>query len=115
MLGYNFEILYKPGVDNKAADGLSCIEQTEVNTTVLLLALTVPSFVQLQDIYMELDLDDYIQRLVQQCNEGTVSKKGYTIIQERLFYKGLMVLPRESIHIPLILHEYHDVVYGGYS
>lgn len=56
LLGYNFEILYKPGVDNKTADSLSRIEQVEANTTVLLLALTVPSVFQLQDIYRELDV-----------------------------------------------------------
>lgn len=68
---------------------------------------------QIQDIYKELEENEVIQGLVAQCQAGQLTKKGYAVIQEKLFYKGRLVLPRESKHIPLILQEYHDGVQGG--
>lgn len=59
----------------RAADGLSRIDPSEVNTIVLLMALIVPSAIQLQDLYKELDEDEYIQKLRSKVQEG-VMKKG---------------------------------------
>lgn len=45
LLPYEFEILYKPGVDNKVADGLSPIQYTSLAVfTPGLFALIVPLY-----------------------------------------------------------------------
>lgn len=37
------------------------------------------------------------------------------MVSGSVFYKGRLVLPRTSQHIPLLLHEYYDRIQGGHS
>lgn len=37
------------------------------------------------------------------------------MLQGKLYYKGCLVLPSDSVYIPLILREYHDSLLGGHS
>lgn len=47
--------------------------------------------------------------------EGTVTKPEYIIREDKLFYKGRLVVPRNSKYITLILQEFHDGLQGGHS
>lgn len=111
LLGYDFEIIYKLRLENKADDGLSRIS----SLTTMLLALTVPKIIQMQDIYKEVDGNEGIQRKIVQCNEGSMINKGYTVIHGRLLYKKRLVIPRDSQYVALLLQEYHDGLQGGHS
>lgn len=116
LLGYNFDIIYNPGVENKAADGLSrMVSHHEVNATTLLLALTVPSTIQLQDIFKGIEEDDKIQGMIKMVKEENTSNKAYSVREGRFFYKKRLIIPRTSKHIPLILREFHDGLQGGHS
>ena len=42
-------------------------------------------------------------------------KKKYTIIGGHLLYKDGLVIPYLSVHIPLILFEFHNGLARGYS
>lgn len=116
LLGYDFEIVYKAGVENKVADGLSRVMIGRQTTSEgLLFALTVSSTIQMQNILDEIDVKEEIHKLMREVAVGSIEKKGYTVVSGRLFYKNYLVLPRLSVHIPQILHEYHDGVMGGHS
>ena len=116
IMGYDFEIEYKVGSENKVADGLSRIVHTENKTDAsALMALTVPANLQIHDLYSEIDGDSQIQALLQKLRKKQPVKAGYAIVADRLFYKKRLVLPKESRFIPLILLEYHDGVLGGHS
>ncbi|CAA7016982.1 unnamed protein product [Microthlaspi erraticum] len=95
LLGFEFDIVYKPGVENKAAD--------------------VPANLQLQDIYKEITEDVQIQEQVTRVLEGKEEKKEYAVVEGRLMKNGRLVIPRSSSHIPLILKEFHAGVIGGHS
>lgn len=116
ILGYDFEIEYKQGSENKAADGLSRIVTSQSGSAAaLLMALTVPSTLQLQDLYKEIDTDAEIQGTLSQVLQDNSPRPGYTVMNGRLFFKHRLVIPSSSLTIPVILKEYHDAVFGGHS
>lgn len=116
LLGFQFDIIYKPGIDNKAADGLSRqIQQNVIQGCSLLLSLSVPTVLQLQDIYAEIEHDVDIQNIKRQLLAGEPVKKGLSVIDGRVWYKRRLLIPKTSRFIPLILSEFHDGVTGGHS
>lgn len=116
LLGYDFEIVYKKGSENKAADGLSrIVRESGVSRDMLLGAITVTSSLQMQEIFEEVDSDKELKKRVHAVTVGSEQKQGYSVIGGRLFYKNRLVLSRSSRFIPMILSEYHDGVMGGHS
>ncbi|CAA7062547.1 unnamed protein product [Microthlaspi erraticum] len=116
LFGFEFDIVYKPGVENKAEDGLSRIhhEAKQMSSTQLM-SITVPAVLQLQDIYKEIAEDVQIQDQLTRVLEGKEEKTEFTVSNGRLLKNGRLVIPRSSSHIPLILKEYHAGVIGGHS
>jgi len=116
LLNYDFDILYKPGIDNKAADGLSRMVQPMGSFyAVWLMAFTVPTVLQLQDIYDEIDNSSTMQDLIKSCQADKTGKPSYTVRDGRLWWKNRLVLPKDSKFLPLILEEYHSGLLGGHS
>ncbi|KAL0544392.1 hypothetical protein IC582_019507 [Cucumis melo] len=93
LLGYDFEILYQPGLLNKAADALSRVEPRielhEMTTSGILIVAKLKK-------------------------EQEVGGK-FEWKNDRLLYKGRLVLPWTSSLIPRLLHSFHDSVLGGHS
>lgn len=116
LLGFDFIIVYKPGCDNKAAYGLSRIERNVVGEmNSLLLALTIPVALQLEDIYKEIEACMEIQKKIQGIKEGGIVNAKFRVIDGKLWYKPRLVIPKDSASIPLLLSEYHDGQQGGHS
>lgn len=112
LLGYDMEIVYKPGIENKAADGLSRVPHS---SSASLLALTVPAVIQLQELFKEIESDSTIQSHIQQLKSSTGTELHYRVLEGKLWYKNRLVIPKSSIFIPLILHEFHDSHIGGHA
>ena len=110
LLGFDFDIHYKPGLENKAADALS---RRGVSTE--LMALSIPTAIQLKDVEKELALDPALQQLREEVLAHVGDHKDYEVIQGRLLRKGRIVLPRTSSLIGVILRELHDGLMGGHG
>lgn len=88
LLGFQFDIIYKPCIDNEASYGLSRQMQTvEAGGRILCLSLSFHVVLQLQDIYAEIEQDADIQTLKRQITAGETVKKGLTVINGRVWYK----------------------------
>lgn len=112
LLGFDFDILYKPGCENKAADGLS----RSMSMASLLFTLSVPTVLQWQDLFLEIQQDETIQLLIKKVLEKQGVSSGKLIVRdEKLWSKKRLVIPRSSRFIPLILKECHDSKNGGHS
>ncbi|OIT22895.1 hypothetical protein A4A49_34336 [Nicotiana attenuata] len=80
VLAYDFEIEYKKGKENKAADALSRLPLVKVDA----MALSTMKTDLLELIMNSWELDDKLQTLIQSLKEKKDVAKGYTFIHEQL-------------------------------
>lgn len=110
LLGFDFDIHYKPGLENKAADALS-----RRGAMTELMALVVPSAIQLEDIETEVARDPELLKLCNEIKEDLAGHPDYSVVQGRLLRKGKLVLPKQSPLVEVVLHELHDGRMGGHG
>lgn len=111
LLGYQFEVKYKPGMDNKAADALSrCYDDADLNTLIY-----YPQWTDSKKLLDEVNNDSEIQKKIQEVVADPTSKPGYSVKQGVLFYQGRLVISPKSSSIPLLLEEFHCTPSGGHS
>ncbi|KAI0523375.1 hypothetical protein KFK09_005770 [Dendrobium nobile] len=110
LLGYDFEIQYRPGVENKAADALSrCVGELQE------VAVSVPLMIDWGAIQEESMQNEELKKVREGLMKGSSNHSGYYLEGERLLYQGRFVMPRTSVHIPHILQEFHGSAVGGHS
>lgn len=109
LLGYQFDIQYRPGLENKAADALS-----RMQPSVNVLVLTTSEVLQLWEI-KEVVADEVMGKVVSELQEGVNVNLGYALIHGILCYHGKIVLPSHSPIVTLMLQECHDAKIGGHS
>ena len=64
LLGYSFEVMYKPGLENKAADALS-----RIPPLVQLNQLTTPNIIDVSMIKEEMNNDEKLQKIRREIEE----------------------------------------------
>ncbi|KAI0497126.1 hypothetical protein KFK09_023454 [Dendrobium nobile] len=110
LLGYDFEIQYRPGGENKAADALSrCLGELQT------VGVSVPLMLDWAAIKVESSKDEGLEKIRADLLREGDSHPGYSVEGDRLLYQGRFVMPRTSIHIPNILQEFHGSAVGGHS
>lgn len=110
LLGYDFEIQYKPGLDNKAADALS-----RMAPGPYLNVLSTPNLLDVELIKLELQVDEYLTKIMTDLKQDPDSHPKFSLQQGDLRYKNRMVLSKTSTLLPSILHLYHNTVLEGHS
>lgn len=110
LMGYDFDIQYKPGLENKAVDALS-----RVGSEPTLAALSIPRLKVLEELETQVMADEGLRQIVEALQEDPNSVTGYSMVQGQLLYKHRLVLPRHSPLIKAVLHELHDGCVGGHS
>ncbi|KAA0040679.1 Ty3/gypsy retrotransposon protein [Cucumis melo var. makuwa] len=111
LLGYTFDVEYKPGVENKAADALSKVTPTIQTHTV-----TAPVFPDLQIIKEEVEKDIRLMKIIAELNSNDNQQDSkFNICNGMLKYKDRLVISQSSKLIPQVLHSYHDSAVGGHS
>lgn len=113
---YDFQIVYKQGSENKAADRLSRIHHPVLSSFALqFFALTVPSVLQLQDLYKEIAEDDELQSVIAACLADPNAHPHHKVVEGRLWYKNRLVLPPSSSNLSLLLEKFYCSLMGGHS
>jgi hypothetical protein len=107
LLGYDFEIQYKEGKENRVADALSRV--------VSLQAISMVSSADWSIIVEETTQDEKLQRMIQELVVDPKSHPSFEFRKGCLWYKNRLVIPSKSSKIPLILEEFHNSLWGGHS
>ena len=110
LLGFDFEIHYKPGMENKAADALS-----RKAVVAELLAVSVPTVVQLEEISGEVEKDETLKKIIEDIQQNSTRHVGYSWVQNRLLRNGKLVVPRQSALTGVIMREFHNSQLGGHG
>ncbi|TYK19855.1 Transposon Ty3-G Gag-Pol polyprotein [Cucumis melo var. makuwa] len=111
LLGYSFEVVYKPGAENRAADALS-----RKPDEAQLFGLSVPVTVDLDVIKKEVFQDPKYEKIVEQIKQNEEStESNYSLQNGLLMYKNRLVILKQSSLIPVILDTFHNSVVGGPS
>ncbi|XP_050942184.1 transposon Tf2-1 polyprotein isoform X1 [Cucumis melo] len=110
LLGYSFEVVYQPGLENKAADALS-----RITPTAQLNQITAPALIDVEILKEETRQDPALREIIRLIEEQGMEIPHYTLQQGVLKFKGRLVVSNKSTLLPTILHTYHDSVFGGHS
>jgi hypothetical protein len=111
LLGYSYEILYKPGAHNRVADALSRIHEVPPQC----LTITIPHWDFIQQLKQSFMVDEKLQTLMKQVQESPSSHPGFQVIHDLLYFKGKLYIPSNSPIKQLLLEEYHSSPIGGHS
>lgn len=110
LMGYDFEIHYKPGLSNRVADALSRKTVGEVE----LGAIVAVHEVDWAELQREITGDSFLTQVRKELQEGRTPSH-FTLVDGNLLFKGRYVIPSSSTIIPKLLYEYHDAPMGGHA
>ncbi|KAL6578234.1 hypothetical protein OROMI_010562 [Orobanche minor] len=111
LLGYNFDINYKPGSENRAADALS---RRDIDGE-LSLAISTPIWVQGAQLLDEIKNNTELQNQKAEVESDPAKHPGFYVRSGVLYYKDRLVIPKDSKFIPSLLLEFHQSAAGGHS
>ena len=111
MMGLNYKIVYKKGIDNSAADALSRRPQSV--SQVLAISGVQPSW--LEEVVESYKDDIKAQELLQQLSVQPKSKNNFQLIQGVLRYKGCIWVGNDCGLHTKICQAFHDTPLGGHS
>lgn len=106
LLGYSYEIVYKPGAQNRVVDALSCVH---------CLAISVPHIDFITKFKEQLVADDELQKLVAQVQHKHDVFTEFQLRDGLLFVKGKLFIPSASPLKHTLLEEFHSSSIGGHS
>lgn len=75
LLGFDVEIVYKPGLENRAADALSRIVDGHE-----LFAVSVAQVLQLEELASEVDKDPELQRIIAEWKKDPTTQPDYSMV-----------------------------------
>ncbi|PNY17781.1 Ty3/gypsy retrotransposon protein [Trifolium pratense] len=112
LLGYNYEIQYRPGNTNLAADALS---RASVIVTNELYLLTVPNLLFMEELRKELSTDSVYLELCRKIQADPSLFPKFKLTNGWLSYNGRIWISPNSRFKTLLLQEYHDSLSAGHA
>ena len=111
LMGFDYQIQYRSGKHNQAADALSRSPDFHPSLSLL---LSIPCLTFLEELRQQLaNNPQYCQRRQDFIN-SPASYPDFTLSQNFLLYKGKIWLPRELPLIQTLMQEYHATPMGGH-
>ncbi|XP_052728408.1 transposon Tf2-1 polyprotein isoform X1 [Vigna angularis] len=115
LMGYDFEIVYKAGTLNQVADALSRKKEEEGTEEGELRVVARPYWQDFEEVTREVAADPILQKVVEEIKADPNTHPAYSLENERLHYKGRLVLSAKSSWIATLIAEFHVTQAGGHS
>ncbi|KAI3742689.1 hypothetical protein L1987_60382 [Smallanthus sonchifolius] len=109
LLGFDFEIVYRPGTQNGAADALSRAPSDH------LMALSAPVPSILQELALASQADPEFTTLLHRYTADPAAFPDYTVKDGFLLFKGRLLVPHNLPLRQQLLTEFHSSAFGGHS
>lgn len=101
LLGLNYITEYRPRKDNRVVDALSRrIELKEENQKFLEFQLTAPLSIDMDELVMQVEQDESLQKIISGVLKGEKDYEGYTMERGLLIMERRLVIPAKSAFIP---------------
>lgn len=114
MIGFDYEITYKSGKENRATDALSRREDFYLVNATFNALITVDS-TWLPRVQQSWQSDPSLQQLMADLVQDTTSHPGFSWAQGVLTYKGSLVVGNSTDLRTQIITAYHNSAEGGHS
>ncbi|GJT48768.1 ty3-gypsy retrotransposon protein [Tanacetum coccineum] len=112
LMGFDYEIQYKKGVENVTADALSRIQHSGELFSVISTSLTTKIY---QKILRSLSTDEKLKEVIQQLQARKTIKGSYTWANQELRRKGKLVVGDDQVLRTNLLKQFHEGSVGGHS
>ncbi|KAI4297521.1 hypothetical protein L6164_037408 [Bauhinia variegata] len=76
--------------------------------------LSKPYWSEADEIQQEIMADPHYSKIVTALRNDPDSQIGFSLVQDRLFYKGRLVISKDSKWVPIFLHEFHSSPVGDW-
>ena len=117
LLGLDYEIQYKKGSDNTAADALSrktfCGQEDQPENSLLAISAVKPKW--MEELYRSYEGDEHWQSVIAQCLLDSHTHSDYQILDGIIKYKGKLVVGLANDIRSSLLKAVHDTALGGHS
>ncbi|GJZ44771.1 ty3-gypsy retrotransposon protein [Tanacetum coccineum] len=112
LLGYDFDIIYRPGTANGPADALS---RLPTGTFHALSVLSKPVLTILEGLRHFYKLNKDANTLLTSITHKPSEHVHYTVIDGLIMFKNRIFVPIDSGFQPLLLNEFHSSPIGGHA
>ena len=110
LLGFDFDICYRPGRENQPADSLSRLVEHTYMALQIVSKPVMAIWDALKEFYQQHPPSAHLMQSAQQ-DDST----GYAVREGLLWFNGKVVVPPDSALQRLILTEFHNTPVGGHA
>nr|KYP68328.1 Retrotransposable element Tf2 [Cajanus cajan] len=111
LQGFSYEILYKPGKQNRVADALSRVPDSH-ELIFLAISTIIPDIVEQLKNFFSAQADGIA--LVQQLSSATTTKPHFIVAHGLVYFKNRLFIPEIPSLRSSILHEFHASPMAGH-
>lgn len=113
LLGYDFQVEYKKGRENKVTDALTRKEEDTHEVILNVISILVANW--LVDLKASYVGDDQAQELIDKAKKGEMDPVTYNWRDGVLFYQGRLYIGASNTLHGQIIHHAHSSPMGGHS